>query len=97
MVLPEDQQIVFQLRHWPQLPVDYVIARHKLLQRGEFQKRKNAGKKVFVWTVTGARDMQRFAKWGADGIISDHPNAWRPSWPKPPHNSRHECRHENRD
>jgi glycerophosphoryl diester phosphodiesterase len=34
---------------------------------------KNAGRKLFVWTVNSARDMKQLADWGVDGIISDDP------------------------
>jgi glycerophosphoryl diester phosphodiesterase len=62
-----------QLRQWPRFPVEYVIVQHKLLRRDEIQELKNAGKKIFVWTVNTARDMKRFAAWEVDGIISDNP------------------------
>jgi glycerophosphoryl diester phosphodiesterase len=62
-----------QFSLWPQLPVAYVIAHHKLLRRSAVSQIKTAGKKILVWTVNVPADIQRFAKWGVDGIISDHP------------------------
>lgn len=62
-----------QFDHWPTLPVEYVIPYHKLLTQGSIDQLKNAGKKVFVWTVNSAKDMKRFAEWEVDGIISDNP------------------------
>jgi glycerophosphoryl diester phosphodiesterase len=62
-----------QFNCWPQLPVAYVIAHHKLLRRSAISQIKTDGKKILVWTVNVPADIQRFAKWGVDGIISDHP------------------------
>ena len=60
-----------QLRFWSELPVQYVIAHQELVELELIRKIKGAGKKVFVWTVNEPADMQRFAEYGVDGIISD--------------------------
>jgi len=60
-----------QLRYWSELPVQYVIAQQELVEPELIRKVKGAGKKVIVWTVNAAEDMQRFADGGVDGIISD--------------------------
>jgi glycerophosphoryl diester phosphodiesterase len=60
-----------QLRLWNELPVEYVIPQHELVDPELIRKVKGAGKKVFVWTVNDPADMQRFAEYGVDGIISD--------------------------
>lgn len=60
-----------QLRLWSELPVQYVIPHYDLAEPDLVRKIKGAGKKVFVWTVNDAADMQRFAEYGVDGIISD--------------------------
>ncbi len=60
-----------QLRMWTDLPAAYVLAHHELAEPELIRKVKGAGKKVIVWTVNDAADMQRFAEWGVDGIISD--------------------------
>ncbi|HKH98263.1 MAG TPA: glycerophosphodiester phosphodiesterase [Candidatus Sulfotelmatobacter sp.] len=60
-----------QLRLWNELPVEYVILQQELVQAELLRKIKGAGKKVFVWTVNAPADMQRFAEYGVDGIISD--------------------------
>ncbi len=60
-----------QLRFWTELPVQYVIAHQELVEPELIRKIKGAGKKVLVWTVNEAPDMQRFAQSGVDGIISD--------------------------
>jgi glycerophosphoryl diester phosphodiesterase len=56
---------------WTDLPAAYVIPHHELVEPELIRKVKGAGKKVIVWTVNDAADMQRFADWGVDGIISD--------------------------
>ena len=60
-----------QLRLWNELPVEYVIPQHELADPELVRKIKGAGKKVIVWTVNDPADMQRFAEYGVDGIISD--------------------------
>lgn len=60
-----------QLRLWSELPVQYVIPHCDLADPELVRKIKGAGKKVFVWTVNDPGDMQRFAEYGVDGIISD--------------------------
>ena len=60
-----------QLQLWNELPVQYVILQHALVEPDLIRKIKGAGKKVIVWTVNDPADMQRFAESGVDGIISD--------------------------
>jgi glycerophosphoryl diester phosphodiesterase len=60
-----------QLRLWNELPVEYVIPQHDLVDPELVRKIKGAGKKVIVWTVNDPADMQRFAEYSVDGIISD--------------------------
>ena len=48
-----------------------MIPHHELADPELIRKIKGAGKKVFVWTVNDAAEMQRFAEYGVDGIISD--------------------------
>jgi len=60
-----------QLRFWTELPVQYVIPHHELVEPELIRKIKGAGKKVIVWTVNAPEDMQRFADSSVDGIISD--------------------------
>ena len=60
-----------QLRLWSELPVQYVIPHHALLDAELVRKIKGAGKKIIVWTVNVPEDMRRFADLGVDGIISD--------------------------
>jgi glycerophosphoryl diester phosphodiesterase len=60
-----------QLRLWGDLPVQYVIPHHVLVDAELIRKIKGAGKKILVWTVNAPADMRRFADLGVDGIISD--------------------------
>lgn len=61
-----------QLRAWRRLPVEYVIPHYKLVDQDLIRQFKHAGKKNLVWTVNSSILMQRFAKWGIDGLISDN-------------------------
>jgi len=67
-----------ELIRWTELPVEYVIAHYKLARKELIAEIKNAGKRVFVWTVNAPGDMKRFSAWGVDGVISDNPKLLRP-------------------
>jgi glycerophosphoryl diester phosphodiesterase len=60
-----------QLRLWNELPVQYVIPQQELADPDLIRQIRGAGKKVMVWTVNDPAQMQRFAEYGVDGIISD--------------------------
>lgn len=60
-----------RLSLWPTLPIESVFVYRTLLTARLMDEWHGAGKRVFVWTVNDRRDMQRFAQWGVDGIISD--------------------------
>lgn len=60
-----------QLKLWTETPVDYVIPHHALAEPELVRKIKGAGRKVILWTVNDAAEMQRFADAGVNGIISD--------------------------
>src|ERR1700688_2617929 len=62
-----------ELIRWTELPVEYVIPHYKLVRKDLIAAIKNAGKRVFVWTVNAPGDMKRFSAWGVDGVISDNP------------------------
>jgi glycerophosphoryl diester phosphodiesterase len=57
---------------WRQMPGEYLIPHRRLASQPLLEAAHAAGKKVFVWTVNAAREMQRLGAWGADGIISDN-------------------------
>jgi glycerophosphoryl diester phosphodiesterase len=60
-----------QLARWRELPVDYVIPHHSLVNWLLVQDIQHAGRKIFAWTVNDREAMLRLADWGVDGIISD--------------------------
>jgi glycerophosphoryl diester phosphodiesterase len=62
-----------EFSRWTKLPVEYVITHYKLLRRDIVSEVKDSGRKILVWTVNVSADMRRLAKWGVDGVISDHP------------------------
>lgn len=64
-------EITSQLDEWSRVPVTHVMIHHRLALLSTIRTLQSAGKKVVVWTVNGARVMQRLAKWGVDGIVSD--------------------------
>jgi glycerophosphoryl diester phosphodiesterase len=64
-------EITSQLDEWPRVPVTHVMIHQRLALLSTIRALQSAGKKVVVWTVNGARVMQRLAKWGVDGIVSD--------------------------
>jgi glycerophosphoryl diester phosphodiesterase len=61
-----------QLRPWSSLPVEYVIPHYKFVDQALIRQLKDGGKKILVWTVNSSALMQRFVKYGVDGIISDN-------------------------
>src|SRR5579863_2351860 len=60
-----------ELARWNELPVEYVIPHYRLAEGEVLSTIREAGKKILVWTVNDAQAMLRFARAGADGIISD--------------------------
>lgn len=61
-----------QLDLWKNLPVEYVIPHYKLVGRDLLKKLRASDKKVVVWTVNSPEGMNRLAKYGVDGVISDN-------------------------
>lgn len=60
-----------QLQHWRNLPLESVAPHYKLMTEGFLREVREAHKKIFVWTVNSASDMQNFARSGVQAIISD--------------------------
>jgi len=60
-----------QRLQWRKLPLEYVVPHYKLVSEELIRELRQARKKILVWTVNDPQDMQRFAKWGVEGIISD--------------------------
>lgn len=66
---------IFKSEHgiglWRDLPVQYAIPHKTVLTEDLVREVHERGGNVIVWTVNDRASMQRFAKWGVDGIISD--------------------------
>ena len=62
-----------QLRRWKEMPVEYVLPQHAMVNQDLIVELRGSHKKIVVWTVNAADDMRRLAGWGVDGIISDNP------------------------
>lgn len=71
LVLGALAQSRWQLRRWRGLPVTYVVPHYRLLSARLVRKLHDAGKTVITWTVNEPRKLQRAARLGVDGIISD--------------------------
>lgn len=61
-----------ELLAWSDLPIQYVIPHHKLVDASLVQEVQRTGKKILVWTVNSRAEMEKFRDWAVDGIISDH-------------------------
>jgi len=61
-----------ELLGWSDLPIQYVIPHHKLVDASLVQEVQRMGKKILVWTVNSRAEMEKFRDWAVDGIISDH-------------------------
>jgi glycerophosphoryl diester phosphodiesterase len=60
-----------QLAAWKELPIQFAIPHHSLVDKGLCQVLRSAGKKILVWTVNRREEMLNLTSWGVDGIISD--------------------------
>jgi glycerophosphoryl diester phosphodiesterase len=60
-----------ELLGWSDLPIQYVIPHHNLVDARLVQEVQRAGKKILVWTVNSRAEMEKFRDWAVDGIISD--------------------------
>jgi glycerophosphoryl diester phosphodiesterase len=50
------------------------LSRHLIGSRAAVERLRERGGRVFVWTVNREPEMQRLARWGVDGLITDHPD-----------------------
>ncbi len=65
--------VVSGLKSWPSMPGPWVVPRHNLVTQELVQAVHATGRKILTWTVNRPADMERFAEWGVDGLISDDP------------------------
>jgi glycerophosphoryl diester phosphodiesterase len=71
LVLGAISKSYWHLRRWKALPASYVVPHYNLLTPKLLDELHAAGKTVITWTVNDPREMERVAKMGVDGIISD--------------------------
>ena len=60
-----------QYREWHNLPVQFVIPHHTLIDINIVQELHEAGRRVLAWTVNLEERMLQLRDRGVDGIISD--------------------------
>lgn len=60
-----------QYREWHNLPVQFVIPHHTLIDINIIQELHEAGRRVLAWTVNLEERMLQLRDRGVDGIISD--------------------------
>jgi glycerophosphoryl diester phosphodiesterase len=58
---------------WTELPIAVFIPHHSLVSERLVDEVHSRDMKLLTWTVNDARDLQRLAACGADGLISDDP------------------------
>lgn len=63
-----------ELRRWPELSIQYVIAKQSLILPKLVADLHSVSKDLFAWTVNMRASMLRLRDWGVDGIISDKPD-----------------------
>jgi glycerophosphoryl diester phosphodiesterase len=61
----------YQMAAWTELPIQFVIPHHSLVDEALCQLLHAAGKQILVWTVNRREEVLRLRNWGVDGIISD--------------------------
>lgn len=60
-----------QFKRWTKMPITAVMIHFSLASPAVVDEILSAGRQVFVWTVNRAREMERLAALGVDGLISD--------------------------
>ena len=64
-----------QFAAWSQLPAQYVLPHHALMNVNVCESLHIAKRKVIPWTVNREESMREFQEMGVDGIISDETEA----------------------
>jgi glycerophosphoryl diester phosphodiesterase len=59
------------LGKWKSLPISHAIINHAIYSKQLHGKLKEAGIKLFIWTVNEPDEIRRFSELGVDGIVSD--------------------------
>ena len=65
--------LVAGLKAWPNFPCSWVIPSRKLVTQDLVNAVHDAGRKLMTWTVNDPEEMERFAGWGVDALVSDDP------------------------
>lgn len=60
-----------QLKDWQEMPVQFVIPHFRIADQALIDEMHANSRKVIVWTLNSAAAIERFAEFGADGMISD--------------------------
>lgn len=60
-----------QLEGWNELPVQYILPHHTLMDVNLMRMWHGSGRKVIPWTVNHKESMLQFRDMGVDGLISD--------------------------
>jgi glycerophosphoryl diester phosphodiesterase len=60
-----------ELKKYPEVSCEWLMLERALVSNELVSSVHAAGRKLGVWTVNRAADMQSFADWGVDAIISD--------------------------
>ena len=64
-----------------QLNAACMLVQKELATREFLEKAWDDGRDVYVWTVNEIREMEKFASWGVQGLISDFPERfWKLRW-----------------
>jgi glycerophosphoryl diester phosphodiesterase len=61
------------MNRWRELPIRIFLPRQELVTLQWVEEVHRHGKQIMTWTVNSARQMQAFADWSVDGLISDDP------------------------
>jgi glycerophosphoryl diester phosphodiesterase len=76
-VAPENMPLGYICRNlkllskWKSLPISHAIINHAIYSKQLQGDLKDAGIKLFIWTVNEPDEMRRFIDLGVDGIVSD--------------------------
>lgn len=71
-------------RRWSELPIRAFLPQHSLVSERLIDEVHQRGLQLMTWTVNTARDLERLAEWGVDGLISDDPRLLARTFPAQP-------------
>jgi glycerophosphoryl diester phosphodiesterase len=59
------------LSKWKKLPISHAIINHAIYSKQLQSELKDAGIKLFIWTVNEPDEIRKFIQLGVDGLVSD--------------------------